>query len=95
MAELQLVSGLSCRQFINGESVEGEGHQETIVNPANGETLVSIAGQRQPRWVKQLPPRSRHFPTGHGPLPLSEQQSCCVLPMPSNGRQNIWRALKR
>lgn len=43
MAELQLVSGLSCRQFINGESVEGEGHQETIVNPANGETLVSIA----------------------------------------------------
>ncbi|MBC3379914.1 gamma-aminobutyraldehyde dehydrogenase [Serratia fonticola] len=43
MAELQLVSGLSCRQFINGESLEGEGHQETIVNPANGETLVSIA----------------------------------------------------
>ncbi|KFK96743.1 MULTISPECIES: gamma-aminobutyraldehyde dehydrogenase [unclassified Serratia (in: enterobacteria)] len=43
MADVQLVSGLSCQQFINGQSVEGEGHHEQIVNPANGETLVSLA----------------------------------------------------
>ncbi len=43
MADEYLISGLPCRQFINGESVEGEGHQENIVNPANGEVLISIA----------------------------------------------------
>uniref|UniRef100_UPI0035C73A66 aldehyde dehydrogenase family protein n=1 Tax=Serratia quinivorans TaxID=137545 RepID=UPI0035C73A66 len=42
MADVHLLSGLSCQQFINGQSVEGEGQQECIVNPANGETLVSI-----------------------------------------------------
>ncbi|MFC0225034.1 gamma-aminobutyraldehyde dehydrogenase [Serratia aquatilis] len=43
MTENSLVSVLSCQQFINGELVEGEGQQESIVNPANGETLVAIA----------------------------------------------------
>lgn len=43
MADVHLVSGLSCQQFINGQPVEGEGHYEQIVNPASGETLASIA----------------------------------------------------
>ncbi|SQI44657.1 Gamma-aminobutyraldehyde dehydrogenase [Serratia plymuthica] len=42
MADVHFLTGLTCQQFINGESVEGEGQQECIVNPANGETLVSI-----------------------------------------------------
>lgn len=43
MADVHQVSGLSCQQFINGQSVEGEGRHEQIVNPANGETLVTLA----------------------------------------------------
>ncbi|WP_156293377.1 gamma-aminobutyraldehyde dehydrogenase [Serratia oryzae] len=43
MADVHQVSGLSCQQFINGHSVEGEGRHEQIVNPANGETLVTLA----------------------------------------------------
>ncbi|AHG19062.1 gamma-aminobutyraldehyde dehydrogenase [Chania multitudinisentens RB-25] len=43
MADVDSVSGLSCQQFINGQWVAGEGHDENIVNPATGETLVTLA----------------------------------------------------
>ncbi|HGM4775326.1 TPA: gamma-aminobutyraldehyde dehydrogenase [Serratia marcescens] len=42
MADVQVLSGLSCQQFINGQLVDGEGQQECIVNPANGETLIAL-----------------------------------------------------
>ncbi|EMN8764363.1 aminobutyraldehyde dehydrogenase [Serratia marcescens] len=42
MADVQVLSGLSCQQFINGQMVDGEGQQECIVNPANGETLIVL-----------------------------------------------------
>ena len=42
MADVQVLSGLSCQQFINGQLIDGEGQQECIVNPANGETLIVL-----------------------------------------------------
>ncbi|CDJ78224.1 Gamma-aminobutyraldehyde dehydrogenase [Serratia marcescens SMB2099] len=33
---------MSCQQFINGQLIDGEGQQECIVNPANGETLIVL-----------------------------------------------------
>ncbi|MDQ9605681.1 gamma-aminobutyraldehyde dehydrogenase [Serratia marcescens] len=42
MADVQVLSGLSCQQFINGQLIDGEGQQECIVNPANGETLIAL-----------------------------------------------------
>nr|AXH02808.1 4-aminobutyraldehyde dehydrogenase [Serratia marcescens] len=39
---MQVLSGLSCQQFINGQLIDGEGQQECIVNPANGETLIVL-----------------------------------------------------
>ncbi|ASM18042.1 TPA: gamma-aminobutyraldehyde dehydrogenase [Serratia marcescens] len=42
MADVQILSGLSCQQFINGQLIDGEGQQECIVNPANGETLIAL-----------------------------------------------------
>ncbi|GAA3593724.1 gamma-aminobutyraldehyde dehydrogenase [Gibbsiella greigii] len=43
MVDVCFPTGFTCQQYINGQSVAGEGRNESIINPATGETLVSIA----------------------------------------------------
>lgn len=82
MADVQVLSGLSCQQFINGQLIDGEGQQECIVNPANGETLIALTEASAAQVGSAVKAAQRALAIGRALRRPSAPRCCCASPTP-------------
>ncbi|MFC3395361.1 gamma-aminobutyraldehyde dehydrogenase [Brenneria rubrifaciens] len=77
MSDIEFVASFSRRHLINGELVKGEGAQQTILNPASGETVIEIPETSETQVTGAVEAAQRAFKSWAGTTPA--QRSSLLL----------------